>query len=202
MIIKERVINPKIPGDRLSIVEEIIKGSIFWHSTLLDLGAGECKFSTISANYGMKVTAVDARTVRKPSKLHSSINFIHGNFLDMEFNSDYDLVFMFGVFYHLTVEEQLHLLSKFSGFHVVIDTHYVADDNPDLILESGYLGIPYNEGPDFQKMMENPKASATNLRSFWLFESSLYKMLGGFFGRVEKVVPEHYRNRTFFICRG
>jgi len=199
----ERKITPRVAGDRLSIAETLLQGSSLWHSTLLDLGAAQCKFATIAANMGMKVTAVDARTVRKPSKLHPNITFVHGNFLEMDFvPADYDLVFMFGILYHLTIGEKQRLLSKFAGRHVIIDTHYCADDDPNKVEEEGYEGVPYVEGPDMQTMLANPKASATCLRSFWFTEASLGRMLLRYFSHVEKVVPEHYKNRTFFICRG
>jgi len=92
--------------------------------TVLDLGAGHCKFSiqAIEQKYCKKVYAVDARTERVP-KLPKGVLFSNDNVLESDWQDigwEVDgmyLIICLGLFYHLTIDEQELLLSKLKNLH-------------------------------------------------------------------------------------
>lgn len=187
-------------ANRQKIAELLLTDLAKSNKRVLDLGAGHCSYSIVSHNLGMKVTAMDARTVRVP-KLPKGIKFVNGNFLEADVPGDFDLILMLGIFYHLTLEEQHVLMEKYRGKNVLLDTHYCSNADSKAYDNNGYRGIDYQEGPDNETMIKNPKASFTCLRSFWHTEDSLVnKFLPEYFSSVEKILPEHHPYRTFFIC--
>lgn len=184
--------------DRALIFKKIIEG--YKNLTyLLDLGAGHCFYSNYCADIGFKVKAIDARDIRKPDNLNENVTFIKADFL--KHKKEYaDIVLMLGIFYHLTINEQKKLLKKYNDSIVILDTHYCSNKKA-YIKEDGYTGIYYREANNETQLLNNPKASFTSLTSFWHTEASLYKILGDFgFKEVTKILPEHYHDRTFFIC--
>jgi predicted RNA methylase len=164
----------------------------------VDLGAGHCNISIEAAKHFKHITAVDSRDMRVPSELPDNVNFILENAVEHDL-SGYDVVFAFGLLYHLTCEEQLKIMSKAKGKTLIIDTH--TTDKPTMSI-NGYDGMLYKESKDFETMLTQPKASTTTLYSFWSTKESLYKMLtdSGFNDFVE-IQPEHYPGRTFIVCK-
>jgi len=92
------------------------------------------------------------------------------------------------------------LLRAYRHKPVMIDTHYCKADNHTLTID-GYSGMLYKEGKSMAKMMLNPKASVSTLVSFWHTLESLKKMLGEYYSKVTRILPEHYPERTFFLCQ-
>jgi len=184
-------------SDRFAIANVLVEELSKKYSSVLDLGAGHCRFSQMAHKWGMKVTAMDARTVRRP-KLPTDISYVEGDFLKVDVPGDFDVILMLGIFYHLTVAEQHILMSKYKGRPVLLDTHYAPEDGS---YENGkYRGQDYQEGPNLEMMKKNPKASFTSLVSFWHTEKSLVDFLSEYFSTVTKISPEHHPERTFFIC--
>lgn len=164
----------------------------------IDLGAGHCNISIEASKYFKHITAVDSRDMRVPDSLPNNVNFILDNAVEHDLTS-YDVIFAFGLLYHLTLEEQLNIIGKAKGKILIIDTH--TTDKPTTTI-NGYEGLIYKESTDFETMMKQPKASTTTLFSFWPTKESLYRMLlDSGFNDFTEIQPEHYKGRTFIICR-
>jgi hypothetical protein len=109
---------------------------------LVDLGAGHGLYSIRAADAGWKVTAVDARTVRFPDD--PRITWRHEDVRDTALEG-YDLIVNLGLFYHLTLDDQLSLLDRAVGTPMILDTH-VATRNPkgyglsEPVQQQGYSG--------------------------------------------------------------
>jgi len=174
--------------------------------TVLDLGAGHCKFSiqAVEQKYCKKVYAVDARTERVP-KLPKGVLFSQGNVLESAWqNIGADLIMCLGLFYHLTIDEQELLLSKLvcsGATTILLDSHYITEE---VCLESTsksgvvYHGKPYAEGTK-EDLLTRLKASATSTVSFWHVFPSLLGMLDDHFSEVRVILPESSPGRCFFL---
>jgi hypothetical protein len=171
--------------------------------TLVDLGAGHCKFSFWAAKCGFEVTAVDGRTVRLPKDM-GAIRFIQSDVRDFD-PGEYGVVAMLGLLYHLDIPDQESLLRRCShGATVIVETQVhvpemVADDPKDwheLIERGGYCGVNFPE-------RDNPMASIGNATSFWHTERSmllLFERVG--YSRViviDPVFASAYGARRFFV---
>ena len=146
---------------------------------VVDLGAGPCKFSLIAREFGADVTAVDGRVERVPHDIENQgVHFVHEDI--REFNVDnFDIVIIFGLLYHLNIEDQIRLLRRCQGKIVLIDTEV---HRPDLVVsypqwewkkltvQSGeYEGVVYPE-------KSNHMASIGNKTSFWHTETSYLRL--------------------------
>lgn len=167
---------------------------------LLDLGAGHGRFSQRAQQLGWQVTAVDVRDVRFPKT--EGIEWVHSDVRDFEFGvGDYDCVCVLGLLYHLTLEDQLQLLSRCAGTFTIIDTHVALSKETN---HQGYAGKFYREArediPDEQLKTAN-QSSWGNRVSFWPTENSLIDMIrGSGFSSVAPVRPNYQEDRTFYIC--
>lgn len=165
--------------------------------TLADLGAGHCSFSIIARNFGFKVTAIDARTVRVPKNLPDDIKFIKSTALDVDLKG-YDVICILGLLYHLTLDEQVQLLSKCKNKTLIIDTHLTSRPVVEL---NGYSGQYFHEANNEKELITKPRAAFTTLVSFWHTYPSFYKLIeNSGFNKITIIKPEHYPYRTFFIC--
>ena len=86
--------------------------SLFEPGKVVDLGAGHGGFSIHAADLGWEVTAVDARTERW--KKDERITWVQQDVREHDL-SGYDLICCLGLFYHLTVEDQLDFLRRAAG---------------------------------------------------------------------------------------
>lgn len=164
---------------------------------LVDLGAGHGIFSIRAADAGWDVTAVDARTTRFPED--DRITWVHQDVREVDLQG-YDLVLCLGLFYHLTLEDQVALLRKASGTPLLLDTH-VATPDPTHPLSppvkvGGYRGRLYSE----KGWERRSTASWGNTESFWPRRGELYRMLGDHGYAVYAGSPWVVRDRTFFLC--
>lgn len=187
------------------IVSELINPAT--GTRVVDLGAGHCIFSKKLRDKGLDVTAVDIRTVRKPTdeELHG-IRFIEQDIREVELDG-YDIVFNLGLFYHLTLEDQINLLAKTpKGSMTVVETQiYVSDEVNELASESlsdlqdvnGYQGALFKEG-------DNPMASWGNELSMWqTHESMLMSFEKAGYSDVTTVYPQFYSKygpRAYYLC--
>ncbi len=166
--------------------------------TLVDLGAGHGAFSIKAADLGWKVTAVDARVERFPED--SRVKWVEQDIREVDL-SPFDLVVNLGLFYHLTLADQLSLLDRAAGKPMILDTHFAAGDAEqwslsDLVTVDGYEGRYFPE----EGVQEYPTASFGNLSSFWPTLPSLQRMLFERGWDVYISTPHYLTTRTFFAC--
>jgi hypothetical protein len=174
-------------------------------ATLLDLGAGACKLSMFARDLGYRVTAVDARAERVPEEL-GSIEFVQSDIREFDVNG-YDVVCVLGLFYHLTLEDQLDLLARCDASVVILDTQlYEPDLAPpeeqdrfsEAVERGPYRGVLFNEA-------ENQFASWGNELSFWHTERSLITLIRNVGCKRLTVVSPYYASklgmRRFYVLR-
>lgn len=175
-----------------------------------DLGAGPCIFSRIAQRLGHSVTAFDARTERKPdAEVLGSIEFVQCDIRDVDLEP-FDLVVILGLFYHLTIDDQLKLLSRCAAVGpVVMDTqiHLPGRRRPvgereewedTIVNQDTYEGVLYPEN-------DTPQASFGNPVSFWHTPASLERLVeAAGFSRMTIVNPmfqTHLGARRFYVLR-
>lgn len=166
---------------------------------LVDLGAGHGLYSIRAADAGWKVTAVDARTVRFPDD--PRITWLHEDVRNISLKG-YDLIVNLGLFYHLTLDDQLFLLDRAAGTPMILDTHVATKDPKgwDLsepVQQQGYSGRLYSEA----NKQHRATASWGNLDSFWPTPAALRQMLQERGWDVYTLTPYYIPTRTFFLCQ-
>lgn len=171
--------------------------------TLVDLGAGHCKFSIWAAKCGFEVTAVDGRTCRVPKDL-GPIRFVQSDVRDFH-PGEYGVVAILGLLYHLDIPDQESLLRRCGhGAPVIVETQVhipemVAHDPKDWhepIKRDGYCGVNFPE-------RDNPMAAIGNETSFChtehfillLFERAGYSRVTV----IDPVFTSAYGARRFFV---
>jgi SAM-dependent methyltransferase len=165
----------------------------------VDLGAGHGKFSVRARDAGWDVVAVDARNERFPTD--EQIRFVHSDIRSFDLVG-YDLILCLGLFYHLTLADQIDLLDRSTGTPMMLDTHVAtgAYGDPDALSEpmriDGYDGVQYIEGDE-----SDPLASWGNERSFWHTPDSLTRLLSDHgYPVVLSVDPWVAPDRRFFLA--
>jgi len=166
--------------------------------TLVDLGAGHGKFSIVAADLGWQVTAIDARGDRYPED--PRITWQVGDVREAPV-ADFDVVACLGLFYHLTVDDQIDLLARCAGRPIILDTHVANDAKSQFTLSDevtlrGYRGKLYVEGDQ----AVHSTASWGNDESFWPRTRALYRMLNDHGFEVLTASPWYLPSRTFFLC--
>lgn len=146
-----------------------------------DLGAGPCVFSKIAASYGYEVVAFDGREDRVPKDLEN-ITFRKQDIREFQ-SAGFDMVLIFGLLYHLTLDDQKKLLSECSRTQaVIVDTQVHI---PELVVHAAsaernhfaekvvshgnYSGVLFPE-------VNNPMASIGNNSSWWHTELSMIQL--------------------------
>ena len=163
---------------------------------MIDLGAGHGLFSTMAADAGWQVTAVDARGDRYPSddRVDWRVEDIRKTSLD-----GYDLVACLGLFYHLTIDDQLDLLKRCQGLPIILDTHVANDRRSPFTLSDEVILHGYR-GKLFREELDASTASWENEESFWPRPRSMYRMLDDHGYNVMAAVPWYIPTRTFWLC--
>ncbi len=170
----------------------------FPRGRLVDLGAGHGAFSVRAADAGWDVTAVDARDTRFVED--DRVTWVRQDIREFDLTG-FDLILCLGLFYHLTLDDQLSLLDRASGTPMIIDTH-VATPNPTHPLSPpvtvrGFRGRYYQENG----WRERATASWENEKSFWPRREAFYRMLAEHgYPAVYAGAPWVTRDRTFFLC--
>jgi hypothetical protein len=170
---------------------------LFPPGSLIDLGSGHGLFAIAAADAGWRVTALDARGDRFPED--HRVDWRVGDVRDADLEG-YDLIACLGLFYHLTIDDQLDLLARTSGVPMILDTH-VANDRPspftlsEPVSQRGYMGRLFHE-----KDLSRSTASWVNTDSFWPRPRALHRMLGEHGYDVLTATPWYLPTRTFFLC--
>lgn len=177
---------------RIEIFESLL--GLFPTGSLVDLGAGHGKFAATASNAGWKVTAVDARTERWVEA--PGVTWVQADVRAYEIRG-FDVVACLGLFYHLTIEDQLDLLERCRGLPIVIDTHLANGRSTHPLTKEiealGFNGRLYGEGVGL-------KSSWGNSQSFWPTPESFYRMLADAgYDVVLTVEPWYLPDRTFFL---
>lgn len=157
----------------------------------IDLGCGHCMFMDIAAECGVRMWGVDARMDRVPDRWRPVVEC--GDIRKVTFE-DYDLVLCLGLFYHLTLCDQLALMEKVAGKTVIVDTHYCRNGEETVMLRAGdeyFHGLMYRE-PGLTT------SGFGNEESFWPIEPELVRMFG-MRHMVLKYLPEHHPGRSFYL---
>lgn len=171
--------------------------------TLIDLGAGHCKFSVWATKLGFEVTAVDGRTVRLPEDL-GAIRFVEADVRTYD-PRGYGVVAILGLLYHLEVADQESLLRRCrDDAAVIVETQVhvpsmVANDPKGwhaLVTRDGYCGVDFPEG-------NNPMASIGNKTSFWHTEASMVRLFerAGYSQAIviDPIFASSYGGRRFYV---
>ncbi len=167
-------------------------------SKLVDLGAGHGAFSILAANQGWEVTAVDARDERWPLDLPSSlrVRWIKEDVRSHDLSS-YSVISCLGLFYHLTLRDQLQLLARMRA-PLILDTHL------DHGVHKHPLSKKIKDGLYEGRLYSEPNATTSasgNRESFWPTLASLHEMLRrSGYHTVLTVEPWTEPDRTFFLA--
>lgn len=198
-----------LPKFRTAAFRHILKHELPLPGRAVDLGAGHLWFSIMAHRYGLDVTAVDARSERlPPAEEWRGITFIESDIRDFPLDG-FDYVFVLGLLYHLTFEDQVTLFRRALTARVlVLDTQVHV---PELIREEpepwetdirtygdGYFGVDYPERDTAQASWGNPI-------SVWLTEPSLIRLARDCGYRtvepVGPVYPTMWGGRRFYVLR-
>jgi len=185
------VIDP-VGQRRLEIFGQLL--GLFTPGRLVDLGAGHGLFSIAAARAGWEVVAVDARTERNTPA--PGVKWVESDVRDFPL-AGFDLVACLGLFYHLTVEDQIDLLRRGRGTPMIVDTH-LANGRPshplsDQVKLHGYVGRLFTEDPGYT-------SSWGNSQSFWPTPDSFSHMLeDAGFRVIAAIEPWYMSDRTFFL---
>jgi SAM-dependent methyltransferase len=178
---------------RREIFQQLL--GLFRPGRLVDLGAGHGLFAIDSTRTGWQVVAVDARTERNTAA--PSVEWIESDIRSFQLDG-FDVIACLGLFYHLTVEDQVDLLRRSSGTPIIIDTHLANGLSSHPLSETveldGYRGRIFGEE-------EGYASSWGNASSFWPEPDSFYKMLDDMgYDVVATVEPWYQPDRTFFLA--
>ena len=155
---------------------------------MLDLATGHGKFAIAAHDMGWRVTAVDVRTERMPSK--QGIDWVQADV--REYPTDgFDVITIFGLLYHLELPAQADLLRRCGDALTIIDTHVSLDPRTTI---DGYEGHFYTERGGLL-------ASWGNESSFWPTEESLLRLIrsAGLESILQVVPPPVRPDRTFYV---
>lgn len=160
----------------------------------VDLGTGHGSFARQAASLGWSVTGVDARTQRFPED--ERVTWLQADIREMDLE-EYDVVLCLGLFYHLTIDDQLDLLRRASGRPLIIDTHLDHGSHAHPLSEpvtiGGFKGRMYHEPGHLT-------SSWGNQESFWPDLPSFHCMLEENDYRALTFEPWLFSDRTFFLA--
>lgn len=167
---------------------------LFTPGACVDLGTGHGSFARQAASLGWDVTAIDARTERFP--VDGRVKWVQADVREVDLTV-YDLVLCLGLFYHLTLDDQLDLLRRTSGRPLILDTHLDHGVHTHPLSEpvniGGFEGRYYLEPGRLTSSWGNPE-------SFWPTLSSFHHMLGENGFTVLTLEPWIMSDRTFFLA--
>lgn len=203
--IETGVTAPNDGAMRTGIVRRLLSG-FPPRQRVVDLGAGPCIFARIARDAGHEVTAVDARTVRKPPDEElGSIKFVHFDVREFDV-SGFDIVLFLGLLYHFDIDDQVGMLRKCNHTTVILDCEVHVTElvqgtpkewQTTIIQEGDYEGVRYPED-------DNPMASVGNKTSFWHTEPSMRRLFenSGFrrLAIVDPLFTSKYGGRRFYVA--
>lgn len=171
---------------------------------LLDLGTGHGIFARLAADQGWDVTAVDARADRFPDD--PRVTWVHEDVRRVSCQG-FDVIACLGLWYHLTLADQIALAGAAGGVPLILDTHFAhlrrrgharhRKALTRLVTRDGYQGRLYSE----QGLQARFTASFGNETSFWPTEVALRELLfSSGYDFVESVDPVIDVDRRFFFA--
>jgi len=171
---------------------------------LLDLGAGHGMFARLAADRGWDVTAVDARPDR--FQVDDRVNWVVQDVRETQLQ-EFDMVCCLGLWYHLTLADQLELAARAGGVPLMVDTHTALPQlkrhGPHrkalsrVRSEGDYRGRYYSE----RGLQARFTASFGNESSFWPTEASLEALLlRSGYDFVESFSPHISPDRRFYLA--
>jgi hypothetical protein len=156
------------------------------------------------------VTAVDARTVRRPdaeseaepelAELIRTIRWVQADVREFPIEEgQYDLICVLGLLHHLEVPDQVSLLKRCSHVPTLLDTR-IAKTIVDS--EGPYEGMLIREhGKTREERDAVPQASWGNPLSFQHTEESLLRLvLDCGYIKMLQMRPPHRPDYTFYFC--
>lgn len=163
--------------------------------TLIDLGTGHGAFAQRAARHGWQVTGVDARDDRLPDD--PAVTWVVADARQVDL-TPFDVIACLGLFYHLTIDDQLDLVGRAAGRPLILDTHVDngASSHPLSPRErvGPYTGSWYREPGKTTSSWGNPQ-------SFWHTPASLHALLGACgYPVVLEANPYVVPDRTFFLA--
>jgi hypothetical protein len=173
---------------------------------LVDLGAGHGIFSRIASDLGWRVTAVDVRDMRFPddTRVAWTVNDVR-NFNDYP---EAAVVACLGLWYHLTLADQLALLARVAPRPLILDTHLARVDLVDHPVHRGKLGAVTRDGRYEGRLYgesgspTQPTASWGNPTSFWPTAASLQRQLADAgYDVMEHLAPAVAPDREFVVAQ-
>ena len=173
----------------------------------VDLGAGPLPFALRAQKAGFKVTAADARppwTGRSPD----GMTVVQADVRQFDL-SDYDVIGIVGLLYHLRLEEQVDLLHRCAARPTIIDTEVYC---PELVASLGIASprlypIRLEHGIEGAIMTETGDlwSSHGNDESFWPTEATLIDMVRDLgWTRMTMVEPPYlsrFGRRRFYVLQ-
>lgn len=155
---------------------------------MIDLGAGAGIFSRIATAAGWDVLAIDARRDRWDTRSH--VAFRQQDVREVSL-AGFDLAACLGLFYHLTVEDQLRLLGQCAtaGVPMILDTHFARRVS---VTRGGYRGCEYAEG-------RRVTSSWGNRTSFWPMRGELQRMASDCGLSCRMIGRPYLVDRAFFV---
>jgi SAM-dependent methyltransferase len=194
------------PTGVVRVAEFVAALSRFPTGHLLDLGAGHGIFSRVAADLGWQVTAIDVRDTRFPRD--SRVRWVTCDVRDFDGYEDVNVVACLGLWYHLTLADQLALARRIAPRPLVLDTHVARDQTSEhpvhgqrlspVLDKSGYAGRLYSEAD----LQHEPTASWGNDASFWPTVPSLQRQLEEVgYDAIERLLPEVAPDREYFLAR-
>jgi hypothetical protein len=175
--------------------------------TLVDLGAGHCSFAKKARDFGYAVTAVDGRTVRRPDDL-GSIRFVLADVRTFD-PGGFDVVLNLGLLYHLTLDDQVSLLTRSNAApYSIVETqvHDPARVGP-AFAPAGFSALLAPDGYEGVMAKENSEVGAIgNLESFWHTQASLLRLFENTgYTAVNCIEPQFmskYGVRQYYVLKG
>jgi hypothetical protein len=173
---------------------------------LVDLGAGHGIFARMAADLGWRVTAVDARDVRFPDD--PRVRWVTADVRGFDEYDGVTVVACLGLWYHLTLADQLALVAKIAPLPIILDTHVARPDLGDhpvhatklsgIVSEGAYSGRLYSESGKAAQAT----ASWGNTRSFWPTPESLERQLNqAGYDVMERLLPPVAPDRDYVVAR-
>lgn len=203
------------PAGALRLAEFMTALSRFPVGHLVDLGAGHGIFSRIAADLGWQVTAVDARDMRFPDDTRvrwvtSDVRSFDG--YEGPEGSDGGtggtVVACLGLWYHLTLADQLALIRRIAPRPLILDTHLARADPADHVVHwaklSGLVQDGVHEGRMYSESGKTSQATASwgNTSSFWPTSQTLQDQLtDAGYDLVERLLPKVAPDREYLVAQ-
>jgi hypothetical protein len=185
---------------------------------LVDLGAGHGIFSRIAADLGWQVTAVDARDLRFPND--TRVRWVTSDVRDFDGYEGPEgsdggtggtggtVVACLGLWYHLTLADQLALVRRIAPRPLILDTHVARADPADHVVHrtklSQLVQDGVHEGRLYSESGNASQATASwgNTSSFWPTPQTLqHQLADAGYDLVRRLLPPVAPDREYLVAQ-